>query len=545
MPNYHKLTLRTAGTNNPTFDQFFPEMSDGSFLGLELFLKNQSQFEIITDHGVVDIPTGVPPNPITPAGGGLTSAQEAAIAANTAHANDTALHEHLDPTLLEKIANKTATIRAIGSADDTRYPTEKAVRDAIDSIPNQVTAQETKQSEVSNGAGSSIGPVRSTFTPEISGNYIFNYFGDVVSGTGGISVGISIGTSDLFVSSPATGETDGARITALRNSNFSPPIALEAGVTYFVEQWAGGGGLVNNHTVKILLEADNAETDFCGINEYVHNLYDYYLAISHEGDGGTNMSVNINGVPATYTNLNKASDNGNGQVNFNGGVNGNYDRRARVVESIKKVGDYIEITKPSTPPYDSEWVSISNDPAGIAHTVTNSYKILFTQSNFSLRDKANTNILTQGNEVGVYRITRTLYGFRFEKNGVLLYETAETCTNYEPDYINSEFFTGKKWIDNKEIFRQVIKAALPNAATIYHALKTDAGIDMPATGYLNEIVKIDFVAAQNAGDNVFLNQNGLEDIGVSDNGAVKSVFAVAASNFSGYTGTWIVEYTKV
>ena len=118
----------------------------------------------------------------------------------------------------------------------------------------EVTPFNSSIPEVSNGAGANTGNVLTTFIPTETRDYVFEYSGDVQQGGGGISVGTTALGTDLFVASPATGDTDGSRLTITRQENFTPPIPLTAGVTYHITQWAGGGGVIFNHTVSVQQE---------------------------------------------------------------------------------------------------------------------------------------------------------------------------------------------------------------------------------------------------------------------------------------------------
>ena len=115
----------------------------------------------------------------------------------------------------------------------------------------EVTPFNSSIPEVSNGAGANTGNISTTFIPTETRDYVFEYSGDVQQGGGGISVGTTALGTDLFVASPATGDTDGSRLTITRQENFTPPIPLTSGVTYHITQWAGGGGVIFNHTVSV------------------------------------------------------------------------------------------------------------------------------------------------------------------------------------------------------------------------------------------------------------------------------------------------------
>ena len=105
--------------------------------------------------------------------------------------------------------------------------------------------------EVSNGVGANTGNISTTFVPTETRDYVFEYSGDVQQGGGGMSVGTTVLGTDLFVAAPASGDADGSRLTLTRQENFTPPIPLTAGVTYHITQWAGGGGIIFNHTVCV------------------------------------------------------------------------------------------------------------------------------------------------------------------------------------------------------------------------------------------------------------------------------------------------------
>jgi len=117
--------------------------------------------------------------------------------------------------------------------------------------------------EVSNGVGNDVGNIITMFTPPVDGDYVVDYSGMLQSGTGGIT--LNVGSTQIFVAAPSTGGLDGGRLSLTRQENFTPPLNLQAGIPVTVTQWAGGGGLVLNHTVCVRLDepADpNANTGF-------------------------------------------------------------------------------------------------------------------------------------------------------------------------------------------------------------------------------------------------------------------------------------------
>ena len=134
----------------------------------------------------------------------------------------------------------------------------KQLQDSLTSS-GVMPALENTISEVSNGAGANTGSVSTTFVPTETRDYVFEYSGEVQQGTGGISVGTTVLGADLFVANPASGDADGSRLTLTRQENFTPPIPLTAGVTYHITQWAGGGGIIFNHTVSVQEQPPSGE----------------------------------------------------------------------------------------------------------------------------------------------------------------------------------------------------------------------------------------------------------------------------------------------
>ena len=322
--------------------------------------------------------------------------------------------------------------------------------------------------EVSNGAGNNTLNTETTYTPAVDGDYTVLYSGAVVSGTGGISVGTATGLSDLFVSEPATGDADGSRLTTTRQDNFTPAITLTGGVTYFITQWAGGGGLVNDHTVCVIGQivsvagtvttAATAFTTTDGVqvkaggfyrefpdgttsatptvaeyNEFINNYKPLYIALSYEAAGGGTAVIKVNGVDATYKDLTNATDAGGGQVNFSSGANGNFNRQARVdAEVLKEVGDTVEISGVNVASFSGMHIAILDNETDLAHTTTGLYKFITTAGSnqnvegYSFRDSENT-ILASGSETNaVYRFTKTLGGISAARDGVEFYCTEVT-----------------------------------------------------------------------------------------------------------------------
>lgn len=131
-----------------------------------------------------------------------------------------------------------------------------------------VTSFKNVVPEVANIPGNATGVFSTTFTPVESTGYVFRYSGDLQSGTAGISVGTTVGGTELFVSNPASGDADGSRLTLTRQTNFTPQIPLTAGVPYSITQWVGGGGHILNHTVC----TDEIEVDRFGPSTDANNV---------------------------------------------------------------------------------------------------------------------------------------------------------------------------------------------------------------------------------------------------------------------------------
>ena len=180
----------------------------------------------------------------------------------------------------------------------------------------ELTPFESVIPEVSNGAGANTGNLSSTFTPTASGDYIFEYSGDVQQGNGGISVGTTVQGTDLFVSSPASGDADGSRLTLTRQENFTPAIPLTAGVTYHITQWAGGGGIIFNHTVSAG-ETGQSETVITGEHVDGSDVLTWIQEEYYEEPGAVTVVDDVTG-------LGSGGDTPFGLITANTGVDINY-----------------------------------------------------------------------------------------------------------------------------------------------------------------------------------------------------------------------------
>ena len=104
-----------------------------------------------------------------------------------------------------------------------------------------------------------------SFTPHAGGIYRVDYSSDEIFGGATASSGMTIrqvGGVDIYVTAPATGDADGARLSTSRLSNFVE-VTLEEGVEYEVLRWAGGGSYAVGNIACIAA---------IGIAEYVAKL---------------------------------------------------------------------------------------------------------------------------------------------------------------------------------------------------------------------------------------------------------------------------------
>ena len=172
------------------------------------------------------------------------------------------------------------------------------------------------------------------------------------------------------------------------------------------------------------------EVDVCGINEYIHNMRDFRMVFSHENTGAF-VITNKNGVPNTYENLVNTSDGGNGRLNFGAGSNGVYSKKANTVETVLEVDDYFEIIVGTIDAFRTIFVAFSDDENIVPHANNGEYRMRLASNGFALFDRANNQVAGNGVEDGTYRFTRTLYGWKLEKNGAFLYESPPVCIDYE------------------------------------------------------------------------------------------------------------------
>lgn len=181
---------------------------------------------------------------------------------------------------------------------------------------------------------------------------------------------------------------------------------------------------------------DVPKVDADSINEYINNLDDYYVVFAKENFARTIANVNINGVNATFDNLENAVDNGDGSLLLSTTNNGNFNARASTSEFICKCDDYIEITTPAGGNFTTIQFSLSTDPLAFAEQNGNELRVFLGGSNWSLLDTGG-NVLESGTHGGsaTYRFTRTLVGFSVEREGVEIYSTPvpDKPVNYRID----------------------------------------------------------------------------------------------------------------
>lgn len=205
------------------------------------------------------------------------------------------------------------------------------------------------------------------------------------------------------------------------------PLVIPEGVQGFITKNATGGLNVSYS----IFEPD--PLDLCGINEFIHNIGEFHGLISHEGGPGNSKTVRVNGVGATFQNLENATDAGNGVVQFAGGTNQVFDRNASTVETVRDVGGYFEIVTGATGQFDGQRFSVNVDPTVRAFTgpaTTGQIQILWGPNGYTLFDPTGANVSSGSTENGTYRFTRTLYGWEVSRNGGVIYTSPEVCEAY-------------------------------------------------------------------------------------------------------------------
>ena len=177
----------------------------------------------------------------------------------------------------------------------------------------------------------------------------------------------------------------------------------------------------------------NKKLDFCGVNEFLHNIGEFHALISHEGGPGNSKTVRVNGVGATFQNLENATDNGNGVIQFSGGTNQVFNRNGSTVETVRDVGEYFEIVAGGTGQFDTQFFSLNTNPTvrGFINSLTTEeIQLRFGPNGYTLFDPTGANVSSGPTENGTYRFTRTLYGWEVTRNGAVIYESPEVCNKY-------------------------------------------------------------------------------------------------------------------
>lgn len=227
------------------------------------------------------------------------------------------------------------------------------------------------------------------------------------------------------------------------------------------------------------------------INEYLNNRIPFHAVIAHEGAGGSFLSAQFNDQDVTYDNLLNATDAGAGRVNFSGGANGNFNRRASTSEALLDVGDTFIITKPATGQFDTQVIVFSDDPAIAANTSTDTYRLTFNGTQYALRGPDGVVIRTGTPENGTYEVTRILDGLLFKVNGAEIYRSTAEFTDYgavtpiEAIEVNQTYETGRT-IGGQAEYEALIEYTLANhtsAATINVA--APAGFTGPISAILD------------------------------------------------------------
>ena len=104
------------------------------------------------------------------------------------------------------------------------------------------------------GATGPVSDVAFTFTPHADGDYRIDYSSESLAGgatpTSGMTITNTATGAVVYVTAPATGDADGARLSPARPENFVI-VTLEGGVTYTVQRWAGGGTYAQGNVTSI------------------------------------------------------------------------------------------------------------------------------------------------------------------------------------------------------------------------------------------------------------------------------------------------------
>lgn len=289
-----------------------------------------------------------------------------------------------------------------------------------------------------------------TFTVDADGYYFLKHKADAVNGTGILYIGTTVGTQDIF-------DNLTNRITATELEK-SYTIELEAGVTYHVSTQAGGGSDMTNacyelypvsYLSKVTLsqnaldngysligqELDAPKPDVNAYNEYINNLDPYYVVFSKENFARTISNVNVNGVNATFDTNANAIDNGDGSLTLNTTGNGSFSARANTNETIIGCDEYFEITSPAGGNFTTIEFSLTTDPEALAEQNGNTFRVQLGGTNWNVLD-TDGNVLGNGTGgTATYRFTRTLAGFKIERDGVEIYNTSAPSvpTDYRID----------------------------------------------------------------------------------------------------------------
>lgn len=201
-----------------------------------------------------------------------------------------------------------------------------------------------------------------------------------------------------------------------------------------------------------MVGSEEEKVDPFAIGNFLANSYNFGLVIAHEGDSGQTMTITRDGEPVTYSDLLNATDVGNGQVNFAGGANGNFNRRATVVEKIQKPCQKFSISKPITQSFDGQLVLVTRQTGVLATSLDGDYRLAYSRGNatssqsfniFKIVNGALVSVYSDGNTAQTVEVERTLSGFKFTKANRVVYETPTECPT--PRSENSLFQELSEW----------------------------------------------------------------------------------------------------
>ena len=201
------------------------------------------------------------------------------------------------------------------------------------------------------------------------------------------------------------------------------------------------------------------DIDLCAAGNFIATVRDIKGVVAYESQGGHTLQISVNGEPATFENFQNSSSTTAGTLTLNNGVNQNFNRRASTVEAITKVGDFMEITSGAVGQFAQVYVGFSDNTSYTPENNIGEYRLRLNGSTHFILDPSGAVVASGGPEQGTYRVTRTLNGLRFERNGVLLYESPEQVFDYEAGYAVTDttlFFRGLNRFNVEEPRQEVV-----------------------------------------------------------------------------------------